>query len=298
MTLTVSANTLENKKRRVAILEDDEDQSFVLCKWFGEDGFEPIPFYRGQTLLDFLKKETIDLAIIDWHLPDMQGVDVLREIRESLKLDIPIIFATSRSLEEDIVQGLSAGADDYLVKPLRHSEAIARAESVMRRVKGVNEEISRLKPSETFGAYSLAAAGRTVTFDGRKVELRDKEFQFATLLFANSLKDDKEISRRDIHEHIWTTIPFGISSRTIDTHAYRLRTKLELDGRHGYTLKAVRRQGYRLEIGAASSATDQDANSKITLDAEFGIEENPRDKSAAELAETSSGELSQRKRLF
>lgn len=259
MAAQTNTEQTEIKARRVAILEDDEDQSFVLCKWFREDGFDAIPFYRGNLLLDFLKKETVDLAVIDWQLPDMEGVEVLRAIREELNLSIPIIFATSRSLEEDIVQGLSAGADDYLVKPLRHTEAIARAESVIRRVRGVNEEISRLAPSETFGAYRLEAAGRVVTFNGRRVELRDKEFQFAILLFANSLKDDREISRRDIHEHIWTTIPFGISSRTIDTHAYRLRTKLELDGRHGFALKAVRRQGYRLEsVTPGSPVTEID----------------------------------------
>ncbi len=264
--------------RRVAILEDDEDQSFVLCKWFREDGFEPIAFFRGDTLIDFLKTESVDLALIDWHLPDMAGVDVVRALRDDMNLVMPIIFATSRSLEEDIVEGLSAGADDYVVKPLRHAEVIARAESVIRRVKGRGLELSRLQPITIYGAYELNSTNHSVAFNQQNVVLRDKEFHFATMLFTHSEKiahgatqlgvqergqeRGAELTRREIHEHIWTMIPFGISSRTIDTHAYRLRAKLELDGRHGYALKAVRGQGYRLEKTAPGAVVAQDVAEK------------------------------------
>ena len=260
--------------RRVAILEDDEDQSFVLCKWFREAGFEPTAFAAGRVLIDFLKKETVDLVIVDWQLPDMPGVEVVRVLREELNLVMPIVIATSRNLEEDIVEGLNAGADDYVVKPLRHAEVIARAESIIRRVKARDLEISSLQSITTYSAYQLELASRSVSFNQQKVVLRDKEFQFATMLFEHSEKiaagathegaqpPAQELSRREIHEHIWTTIPYGISTRTIDTHAYRLRVKLELDGRHGYALKAVRGQGYRLEKTVAGAVIAEDAAGK------------------------------------
>ena len=142
---------------------------------------------------------------------------------------------------------------------------------MIRRMNVRDFEISSLQPTTAFGAYQLDSANRTVAFNQQNVVLRDKEFQFAAMLFARSEKiadgatPEKaqerapELSRREIHEHIWTTIPFGISTRTIDTHAYRLRVKLELDGRHGYALKAVRGQGYRLEKTVAGAVIADDS---------------------------------------
>lgn len=231
-------------KRRVLILEDDADQAFVLEKWFDDAGYTTAVFSLGKTALAHLKAHRVDLAIIDWRLPDLDGVAVVRAARDDLKLNLPIIFVTSRSLEEDIVDGLSAGADDYLVKPVRRVECLARADALLRRAERASVHGRPVLEPRKFGAFTLDISTREVKFAKQRVSLREKELQLIALLMESI---DQSVARRTIHEQIWGAVPVGISTRTIDTHIHRLRTKLELDGRHGLTLQSVYGQGYILK---------------------------------------------------
>jgi DNA-binding response OmpR family regulator len=137
---------MSDKAAHVAILDDDPDQLLALSKWLGEAGYETSTFNRGAALLKFLKTPladgatNADAALVDWGLPDMSGVEVIQQMRDVLKLDIPIILITSRNSEQDIVEGLEAGADDYLVKPARHMECIARVEAALRRANSIRVE--------------------------------------------------------------------------------------------------------------------------------------------------------------
>jgi two-component system, OmpR family, response regulator RegX3 len=241
---------------RIAILDDDPDQLLALSKWLVEAGYETSTFDRGGALLKFLKTPganggaNADAALVDWGLPDMAGVEVIRQMRDDLRLDIPIILVTSRNAEQDIVEGLEAGADDYLVKPVRHLECVARVDAALRRANSLRTEKALKDKPVFFGAYHFDVGARDVLFDGKKISLTEKELQLILLLFHDM---GNVVSRNVIWSSVWGIVSNQVSSRTIDTHIYRLRTKLELDGQHGYVLKTLHGKGYRLSIPAAEA---------------------------------------------
>jgi two-component system, OmpR family, response regulator RegX3 len=239
---------MTEQTRRVAILDDDPDQLLALGKWLGEAGFETLPFWKGQDLLDHLATNAVDVAFVDWGLPDIQGIDVIKTIRDKLKLEVPIVMLTSRNSEEDIVEGLTAGADDYLIKPARRLECLARAEAALRRANSVKAERAMRDEPVHHGPYRFDLALREVSFADKKVGLTEKELQLILLLFAQL---GQEVSRKNIWSSVWGIVSAEMSSRTVDTHIYRLRTKLELEGQHGYMLKTLHGKGYRLSTNAS-----------------------------------------------
>jgi len=245
---------MSDKAARVAILDDDPDQLLALAKWLGDAGYEPSTFARGAALIKFLntphrdQRPNADAALVDWGLPDMSGVDVIQKMRSELKLDIPIILITSRNSEQDIVEGLEAGADDYLVKPVRHLECIARVEAALRRANSLRAEKAQRDTPVFFGAYHFDVGAREVSFGVKKVLLTEKELQLILLLFRDM---GNVVSRNTIWSAVWGIVSNQVSSRTIDTHIYRLRTKLELEGQHGHVLKTLHGKGYRLSIPTA-----------------------------------------------
>ncbi len=232
----------------IAILDDDPDQLLALSKWLGEADFKTSTYDRGATFLKSLPDAGIDAAIIDWGLPDMSGVDVIQKMRDELRLDIPILLITSRNAEQDIIEGLEAGADDYLVKPARHLECVARVEATLRRANSLRLEKSRKDKPVFFGAYHFDVGAREVSFGPKKVLLTEKELQLILLLFSEM---GNIVARNAIWSSVWGIVSNQVSSRTIDTHIYRLRIKLELDGQHEYLLKTVHGKGYRLSMVTA-----------------------------------------------
>jgi two-component system, OmpR family, response regulator RegX3 len=246
---------MTEQKRLVAILDDDPDQLLALGKWLGDAGFETVPFWKGRDLLDYVAKNPVDVAFIDWGLPDMEGIDVIKNIREQLKLELPIVMVTSRNSEEDIVEGLSAGADDYLIKPARRLECLARAEAALRRANSAKAERAMRDKPVLYGAYRFDIAMREVSFADKKVVLTEKELQLILLLFTNL---EQEVSRKTIWSSVWGIVSAEMSSRTVDTHIYRLRTKLELEGQHGYLLKTLHGKGYRISADTSSPDTSAD----------------------------------------
>ncbi len=232
----------------VAILDDDPDQLLALSKWLGEAGFKTSTYDRGATFLKSLQDASIDAAIVDWGLPDISGVAVIQKMRDELRLDIPIILITSRNAEEDIVEGLDAGADDYLVKPARHLECVARVEAALRRANSLRLEKSLKDKPVFFGAYHFDVGAREVSFGAQKVLMTEKELQLVLLLFSEL---GNIVARSAIWSSVWGIVSNQVSSRTIDTHIYRLRSKLELEGQHGYLLKTLHGKGYRLSMVTA-----------------------------------------------
>jgi DNA-binding response OmpR family regulator len=193
-----------------------------------------------------LKHERFDALLLDWNLPEVSGIDVLRELRERLHSAIPVIFYTARDQEDDVVRALRAGADDYLVKSGRRLELLARLETVTHRRRSVRRE------SQVFevGVFRVDYQTRSITRDNEPVQLTAKDFGLAALLLRNV---GQLLSRKYLHQTIWAS-NVVLSSRTLDTHLSRVRYKLKLTPEYGWSLRAVYGYGYRLEqlVGPAS----------------------------------------------
>jgi DNA-binding response OmpR family regulator len=228
---------------RIAVLEDDPSQAKLVAHWIEAQGYACRLFHRGGDILDALLSDTYDVVILDWRVPDLSGEEVLRALRKSAREHVPVLFTTAQNREEDIVHALRSGADDYLVKPLRRLEFLARVEALLRRTRGRAAAAEILE----VGAFTIDADGRTLLRDGAPVSLTQKEFEMALLLFRNV---GRLLSRAYLLDSIWG-VGADVGTRTVDTHASQLRTKLGLYPEQGWRLSAVYQHGYRLERLAA-----------------------------------------------
>ena len=228
---------------RIAYLEDDSDQAALISRWLQAAGHSCHHFSRGRELQRALARESFDLFLLDWHLPDIDGVEVLKSIR-SRSARVPVIFTTLRDKDDDVARVLQAGADDYIAKPVRQAELLARIEAVSRRTRQAvaTAELPETKP------FTVNRDARTVQRSGQRIELTDKEYALAEFLFLNA---GKIVSRQHLLEAVWG-LHAKAQTRTVDTHMSRLRSKLGLSGEHGWRLRAVHQFGYRLERSEAS----------------------------------------------
>ncbi|MFN0316163.1 MAG: response regulator transcription factor [Burkholderiales bacterium] len=224
---------------RVALLEDDPNQSELLARWLEMAGHRCHAFDKGAELLRELEHETYDALILDWGVADVSGVDVLRRLRQKLRHHTPVIFVTARQQEEDIVSTLKQGADDYMVKPVRRHEFLARVEAVARRTRAVTPENSSFEAEN----FKVDMQTRTLSKDDKPLELTTKDFELATLFLRNI---GRLMSRGHIREMVWG-LDANVTSRTLDTHVSRVRNKLGLTPETGWRLAAIYRYGYRLE---------------------------------------------------
>ncbi|MCH9671495.1 MAG: response regulator transcription factor [Gammaproteobacteria bacterium] len=224
---------------RIALLEDDPAQAELMIGWLGNAGHDCHHFTTGGDFLKAVAHDSFDLAVLDWGLPDMQGDEVLTSVRDRLDWRIPVLFVTSRDQEEDVVHALELGADDYMSKPVRRGEALARVNALLRRSMPTD-------PAERvheFAPYTFDTQSHAATVDGEPVDLTQREFELAVFLFKNV---GRLVSRGHILETVWGTRP-DLNTRTVDTHISRIRTKLGLSPAAGWRLSSVYQHGYRLE---------------------------------------------------
>jgi DNA-binding response OmpR family regulator len=226
---------------QIAVLDDDAAQLELLARTVEALGHACHRFSSGAALLQALQRATFDLMLLDWELPGMSGVDVLRTLRAKHGTHTPVIFVTHRDEERDVVQALMAGADDYVVKPVRSAELKARILALMRRV--LPEEEAALR----HGDFLLQPSSRSAYYKGQPVELKQREFELAHCLFAHL---GQLMSRAYLMQTVWGR-DADLPTRTLDTHVSAVRSKLGLRPERGYRLSAVYGHGYRLETIAA-----------------------------------------------
>lgn len=227
---------------RVAALDDDVDQLDLVKCTLQSIGHDCHVFAEGAALRRELQRDSFDLLVLDWHLPDITGPEIVRWVRGNLEARIPILFVTNRHEERDIVEGLSAGADDFMVKPMRVGELAARVTALLRRAY-----MDPQPDEQMWGRYRFVLASRRLEIDGTPVVLTHKEFDLALFLFRNP---GRLLSRKHLLEAIWgNTNPAGteLMSRSLDTHISRVRTVLGLRPESGYRLASIYGQGYRFE---------------------------------------------------
>jgi DNA-binding response OmpR family regulator len=221
---------------RILHLDDDPLQLQIARAWLEGEGHEVVSVARGDEAIQAVRSQPFDVAVLDWMVPDLSGEEVLRWIREHDQR-IPVMFATSNEDEAEIVHILELGADDYLVKPLRRREFIARLNALARRA-GVTGE-----PAEELAPYQLDREARVVVLNGEPVRMSARMNDLALFLFD---RRGEIVSRKQIYKQVWG-MSRALESRTVDTFVSRLRAALELDGRHGWRIVSVYQHGYRLE---------------------------------------------------
>lgn len=224
---------------RIAILEDEPVLASQLAQTLSASGETCFVFHSGQKLINFLNRETMDVLLLDWNVPDMSGLAVIDWVRANLPKPPPILMLTSRALEEDIVSALRAGADDYVVKPVAPAVLRARIEALGRRAYPE----SRQQGIERFGDFEFDTRSETVKLHGKPVPLTSKEFSLALMLFRNL---HRTLSRSYILEALWGFSP-ETQTRTLDAHISKVRSKLGLRREAGIRLVPVYAYGYRLE---------------------------------------------------
>jgi len=223
----------------IGILEDDEDQSALLELWLQDAGYVVEVSNNGPEFIRAVQTSGFDLIMLDWNLPEMSGLEVLEWLRSNLRERVPIIFLTTRSEEKHICLALEAGADDYVTKPARPQELIARIGALARR-SGLTLEGSDTLEIEDF---KLDKKTRGVKKGDQSISLTQREFDLAWMLFDNLAKI---LSREYLLRHIWN-INAAVHTRTVDTHISKIRTKLGLRPENGWKLSSVYHYGYRLE---------------------------------------------------
>ncbi|MYM69358.1 response regulator [Pseudoduganella sp. FT55W] len=228
---------------RIAVLDNDRSQAELICQVLTSAGHICHSFQTAKDVLAQLRKDSYDMLILDWQVVDLSGSEVLRRAKEKLPDNAPVLFLTTSSGEDDIVAGLAAGADDYMIKPLRRSEMVARVQALLRRAYPAQNGAESLQ----FGQYIFETRPGRLLMDGIVLDVTHKEFYLALLFFRNI---GRPLSRAYIHEAVWireTAVP----SRTMDTHVSRVRNKLQLKPENGFRLVPVYSYGYRLEkLGA------------------------------------------------
>jgi two-component system response regulator RegX3 len=234
---------------RIAILEDDPSQADLVRVWLAGVGHACHIFHRGSEFQRVMTRDSFDLLILDWELAKddpLNGEMVLTWVRANVRDNVPVLFATARVSEQDIVTALKSGADDYLVKPLRKHELLARVEALGRRARPQPRTTEAIK----IGEFEIDLDRRSVLRSRQPVELTQKDFDLAVFLFRNV---GNLVSRGHILESVWGRSP-DLNTRTVDTHVSRLRAKLGLVPENGWRLTAVYQHGYRLETVAAEAA--------------------------------------------
>jgi DNA-binding response OmpR family regulator len=228
---------------RIVVLDHDRTQTDLISQVLTSAGHVCHGFQTAKDLLAQLRKDNYDMLIMDWQVDGMPAGELMRKARERLTEKAPVMFMTSSSGEDDIVAGLDAGADDYMIKPLRRSEMVARVQALLRRAFPSQNGAEQLQ----FGQYVFETRPGRLLMDGNVLDVTHKEFYLALLFFRNI---GRPLSRAYIHEAVWireTEVP----SRTMDTHVSRVRNKLQLKPENGFRLVPVYSYGYRLEkLGA------------------------------------------------
>ena len=217
-------------------VEDDASIRDIEIYALKSAGYQAAGYEDGTSFWEAVQKEKPELVVLDVMLPGVDGITLLRRMREDPALkEIPVILATARGAEIDKIQGLDLGADYYLAKPFGVTELVSCVRAVLRRCAPKKEE-KVLK----LGGLALDQEKHTVTADGREIVLTYKEFELLHLFLANP---GIAFTRDQLFSKVWGETYFG-ESRTIDTHILTLRQKL---GPYGDCIKTVRNVGYRLE---------------------------------------------------
>jgi DNA-binding response OmpR family regulator len=221
---------------RLLLVEDDPDIRRTLARGLGEQGATVVPVATAVEAIKAVTSERPDAVVLDLGLPDLDGADVLALIRASS--DLPVVVATARDDEREIVRLLDAGADDYLIKPFSAAQVMARVRAVLRRTAPATPQDSRV----VVGELVIDPVARTARLTGEELTLNRKEFD---LLLALASRAGEVVTKRQLLAEVWQ-MPWGGADRTVDVHLSWLRRKLGETAAEPRYLISVRGVGVKL----------------------------------------------------
>lgn len=223
----------------IGLLEDDPHIAQDVRDLLEGAGHKVRDFDNGGEMISALSRDTLDLFVLDWWVPEKTGIQVLGHIRGTLGLTTPVLFLTSRSDEKDIVAALNAGADDYCTKPIQSQVLLARIAALLRRTYPDHDS----KSHKEYLGYTFNPADQTVTFGSQVQTLTDKEFNLALYFFQNA---ERAISRKRLMLELWGEEGDALS-RALDVHVSAVRKKLALSATSTVArLRPIYGFGYRL----------------------------------------------------
>ena len=237
----------------ILIVEDEESFIDALQTGLTREGFTVTVARDGAEALDIYAALAPDLILLDVMLPRVSGIDVCREIRS--KSDVPIIMVTAKGAEIDTVVGLEVGADDYITKPYRLRELVARMRAVLRRRSSGEADTGATRTGSVppaastgdvveVGEVRLDHQRHEVTIRGEDVKLPLKEFELLALLLENA---GRVLTRDVLIDRVWGSDYVG-DTKTLDVHVKRLRTKVEIDPANPIAIVTIRGLGYKFEV--------------------------------------------------
>ena len=230
---------------KILVVDDEKEIADLVEIYLCNEGFDVHKFYRAEGVLDCIRTEQFDLAILDVMLPYMDGFELLRKIRE--KYFFPIIMLTAKIQDMDKLTGLTLGADDYMTKPFNPLELIARVKTQIRRSVKYNPKVQK---DETDTSDEIVIRGLTIDKETHKCVLNGSELnltpiEFSILLYLCERKG-KVVSSEELFEHVWGE-KYMDSNNTVMAHIARLRGKMKESSRHPKYVKTVWGVGYTIE---------------------------------------------------
>ncbi len=233
---------MENVK--ILVVDDEHEIVDAICKLLQTEGYETFKAYDGLEALDVLNQEEIHLIIMDIMMPKQDGLSTMMQVR--MDKNIPIILLTAKTEESDLVLGLSMGADDYISKPYKPAELLARVKSQTRRyLKLGNYGVPEKNPREIIvnGGLELNVKEKQLYVDGEPVKLTAKEYNILMMLMKNP---GMVFSAETIYEKVWNDIAYGVEN-TVMVHIRRLREKIEINPSEPKYIKVVWGIGYKMD---------------------------------------------------
>ncbi len=226
----------------MTLLICDDDPAIVdaIAIYLKAEGYDALKAYNGAEALKMLGQNEVHLVLLDWMMPIMDGIQVLHKIRETSNM--PVIMLTAKAEETDTITGLTFGADDYVTKPFKPLELLARVKSQLRRYTLLGQYVPKADQYRT-GSLELNDEEKTVTVEGENVKLTRFEFQILRLLM---MTPGKVFSIDQIYETVWDEPNYN-SDNTVAVHIRRIREKIEINPKEPKYLKVVWGIGYKIE---------------------------------------------------
>lgn len=227
--------------KNILVCDDDKEIAESIEIYLTHDGYKVHKCFNGKDAITYLKKNHVDLVIMDIMMPGENGIKVVEKIRDDN--DVPVIFLSAKSEDSDILRGFDAGGDDYLTKPYNPLELKARVKSILKR-SSITKEKSE-KDIYTTGNIKIDKTKKTVTLNDKPLKLTPIEYKILFYFLKNA---GKVLSSNDIYKEVWNESEAFNIENTVAVHIRHLRSKIEKSSKNPKYIKVVWGIGYKMEI--------------------------------------------------